>query len=250
MKALVTGASSGIGREIARELYKRGYRLILVGRDKERLYDINRKLGGGHKMISVDLSCPEKCRKLYELTKDENIDILVNNAGFGVFGEFTKTDLDGDINMINVNVTAVHTLMKLFLKDFTERNSGYILNVASSAAFLPGPLLAAYYATKAYIYRLTVAVEKELRKKGSHVHLSVLCPGPVQSDFNNRAGVKFAVKGITSKQAAKYAVKKMFQGKVTVIPGVSIKLGIIAAKFLPTEILTEFAYRFQSKKRM
>ena len=175
--------------------------------------------------------------------------VVVNNAGFGVFGEFTKTELRSETDMINVNIVAVHTLMKLFLRDFIKRDSGYILNVASSAAFLPGPLLAAYYATKAYVYRLTIAVEKELTKKKSNVHLSVLCPGPVQTEFNKRAGVKFAVKGITSEYAAKYAVEKMFEGKVTIIPELPIKIGLIGAKLLPQCILTEFAYRFQMKKR-
>lgn len=250
MKALVTGASSGIGHDIATELYKRGFDLILVGRNKEKLIALNKKLGGKNKIITADLSIPEKCVKLYEDTKNENIDVLINNAGFGVFGEFTTTSLDKEIEMINVNINAVHILMKLFLKDFAKKNSGYILNVASSAAFLPGPLLASYYATKAYVLRLTQAVDKEIKKSGINVHLSALCPGPVQTNFNNRAGVKFAIKGLMSQKVAKYAVSKMFKGQTVIIPGLSIKAGILIAKFLPVNLLEEFAYNFQTKKRL
>ena len=179
MKALVTGASSGIGEEIAKELAKRGYDIILVARNEEKLKNVASKIKTNTRIIIIDLSNKENCKKLYEETKNEDIDILINNAGFGVHGKFFDTDLDKEIQMIETNITAVHILMKLFLKDMIKKNSGYILNVASMAAFGPGPLMSAYYASKAYVYRLSQGVKTELKKNNSNVKISVLCPGPV-----------------------------------------------------------------------
>ena len=198
MKALITGASSGIGKDMAYYLHSLGHELILVANDKEKLENVKKDIGGSVKIISMDLSIPENCFKLYNLTKRDNIDILINNAGFGAFGEFISTDMDKELNMINVNITAVHILTKLFLKDFVKRDSGYILNVSSSAAFQAGPLMATYYGTKAYVLRLTTAIYEELRKLKSNVHVSVLCPGPVKTNFNNVANVKFEIKSTTS----------------------------------------------------
>ena len=154
MKALVTGASSGIGREIAIELSEMGYDLILVARRKKKLDELKKKLPGKTTTIVMDLSSTANCMKLYDKVKDEDIDVVVNNAGFGLFGEFDKTNLDKELDMIDINVKAVHVLTKLFLKDFKEKDSGYILNVASSAGFLSGPLMATYYATKGYVLSL------------------------------------------------------------------------------------------------
>ena len=165
MTALVTGASSGIGRDIARELCRYGIKVIITGRDIERLSSLKKELGSGVKaVIRADLSDRKQCFRLYEKVKAYNVDIFINNAGFGTFGEFSETDLDTEIDMIDVNITAVHILTKLFLRDFNARERGYILNVASTAAFLPGPLMAAYYATKAYVLRLTQAIQEELRR--------------------------------------------------------------------------------------
>ena len=201
MKALITGASSGIGKDMAYYLHSLGHELILVANDKEKLENVKKDIGGSVKIISMDLSIPENCFKLYNLTKRDNIDILINNAGFGAFGEFISTDMDKELNMINVNITAVHILTKLFLKDFVKRDSGYILNVSSSAAFQAGPLMATYYGTKAYVLRLTTAIYEELRKLKSNVHVSVLCPGPVKTNFNNVANVKFEIKSTTTVKA-------------------------------------------------
>ena len=177
MKALITGGSSGIGRDMATYLKKLGHEVIIVGSNKEKLDKVADKLNC--KSIVMDLSIKDNCKKLYEKVKSENIDILINNAGFGKFGEFTDINLDEELNMIDVNINAVHILTKLFLKDFVKRDSGYILNVASSAAFEPGPLMATYYSTKAYVLRLTTSIYEELRRNKSNVHISVLCPGPV-----------------------------------------------------------------------
>ena len=245
MKALITGASSGIGRDMAKYLYGLGHEIILVSNDKERL----NKVDIDCKKIAIDLSVEKNCKKLYEMVKDENIDILINNAGFGKFGEFIKTDLDEELNMIDVNINAVHILTKLFLKDFVKRDSGYILNVASSAAFEPGPLMATYYSTKAYVLRLTTAIYEELRRNKSKVHVSVLCPGPVKTNFNNVANVKFDIKSISSEYCAKYAIKKMFKNKLIIIPTFYMKLGIFFTRLVPTKLMARIAYNIQERKR-
>ena len=158
MKALITGASSGIGLDMARYLASKKYELILVGRNKEKLEQVQETLPTKVTIIVADLANIQKVKELYVLTAKENIDILVNNAGFGDFGYFTETDLSKELSMIDTNVKAVHILTKSFLKDMEKKNSGYILNVASSAAFQPGPLMATYYATKSYVYQLTEAL--------------------------------------------------------------------------------------------
>ena len=155
MKALITGASSGIGRDIATEFAKRGYDLILVARNIEKLNQVKENILNNCnniniKIIQMDVSTPENCKNLYNQVNDD-IDILINNAGFGVFGDFTKTDIDKEIQLINTNITAVHILTKLFLQDMEKKNKGHILNVASIAGFMPGPLMATYYSSKAYV---------------------------------------------------------------------------------------------------
>lgn len=247
MKALITGASSGIGRDIARILSKSGYELILAARRKDRLCELAKEFENC-KIIPCDLSKKEEVFRLYNETKNEDIDILINNAGFGLFGEFSKTELLRELEMIDLNVTAVHILTKLFLSDFKKKNSGYILNVASSAAFFPGPLMSTYYATKAYVQRLTLAVYQELKKEKSGVYAGVFCPGPVNTEFNKVADVSFALKGISSEYAAKYAVKKMFEKKVIIVPGISVKAGLFFQKFLPTKLLLKISYKIQRRK--
>lgn len=174
MRALITGASSGIGRDMARELNKKGYDLVLVARDIIRLQEVKNGLKGNVEVIQMDLADAENCKKLYEQVKD--IDILINNAGFGSFGDFAETDLDKELSLIDTNIKAVHILTKLYLKDMIEKDSGHILNVASIAGFMPGPLMCAYYASKAYVVRLSEGIREELKKKKSKVKISLLCP--------------------------------------------------------------------------
>ena len=237
MKALITGASSGIGLDMARYLSTKKVELFLVSRSKEKLEMIQKELPTKVTVIVADLSFEQKVK-----------DILINNAGFGKFGNFTDTNLNDEIEMIDLNIKAVHILTKLILKDMEDRNSGYILNVASSAAFQPGPLMATYYATKSYVYNLSEAIYYEEKKKKKNVHISVLCPGPVDTNFNNVAGVKFGVKPMTSKKVAKYAIDNMFKNKLLIIPGFTMKLIRFFIRFIPNKLLLRMTYNIQKKK--
>lgn len=248
MKALITGASSGIGRDMSIILSKQGYDLILVARRMEKLEELKNTLSTEVKTICLDLSKQESCFALYEQVKDENIDILINNAGFGIFGAFDNIDIYDEIRLIDTNIKAVDILTKLFLKDFKKRNSGYILNVASSAAFSPGPLLSSYYASKAYVLRLTQAIYEELRREGSKVYIGSLCPGPVDTEFSQTANVVLSLKGLTSQYVANYAVEQMFKRKLTIVPGRKIKLVTSCARFLPEKLLLKISYHMQKKK--
>lgn len=248
MKALVTGASSGIGEEIAKELGKKGYDIILVARNKEKLEKVAKNIKTNTKIICMDLSTKENCEKLYNETKDENIDILINNAGFGVHGKFVDTALDKEVQMIETNITAVHILMKLFLKDMIKKNRGHILNVSSMAAFGPGPLMSSYYASKAYVYRLSQGVKTELKKNKSKVKISVLCPGPVRTNFNKVAGVNFAAPSLSSEYVAKYAVKKMLKNKFTIVPGTFMKITRFFEKIVPHNLVSNISYFVNYRK--
>ena len=249
MKALVTGASSGIGRDIARVLAARGCDLVLTARREERL----RALASELSMVRVtilpaDLSSREGCQALYRAAQGENIDILVNNAGLGLFGPFDETDLEAELGMLDVNIIAVHMLMKLFLPDLEAKGRGYILNVASSAAFLPGPLLSSYYASKAYVLRLSEAVAEELRRAGSGVRISVLCPGPVQTEFDQVAEVCFSAPSLSSRRVAECAVNGMFRGKPVIVPGARMKAVRLAQRLVPDRLLARICWHVQRKK--
>lgn len=248
MKVLITGASSGIGYSFARELSERGYDLILVSRDQYKLEILKDQLKTNVEIMSVDLSLASNCIELYNKVKNENIDILINNAGFGYCAPFENIELNKELNMIDLNIRAVHILTKLFIKDFKNRNSGYLLNVSSMAAFLPGPLMATYYATKSYVLRLTQALYEELRASSSSVYVGCLCPGPVNTNFNKVANVEFSANGLESQFVAHYAIKKMFQRKLIIIPGIKMKILFILDHIIPTKILMRFAYRFQKGK--
>ena len=249
MKALITGASSGLGADFARILSKKGYDLILVARRKKKMETLAKELNTNVEIIELDISSTYNCMKLYDKVKKEKIDILINNAGFGLFGEFDETKLDTELDMIDLNIKAVHILTKLFLKDFKKRDSGYILNVASAAAFLPGPLMSTYYATKAYLLHLTLAIREELKKDNSNVYIGALCPGPVDTNFNTRAGVKFSVKPLKSTYVAKYAIDQMMEKKkMLIIPGFKMKCAKFFGRFVSDKFLLRCAYRIQKKK--
>ena len=246
MRALITGASSGIGRDIAKELSQKGYDLILVARNLEKLNEVKEKLETNIETVSMDISNPENCKQLYEKYKD--IDILVNNAGFGDCGYFDKTNLEKELQMINTNIVAYHVLTKLYLKDMKAKNSGKILNVASIAGFMPGPPMATYYSTKAYVVRLSEAIREELKKESSKVQISILCPGPVDTNFNKVADVQFALKGLSSEYVAKYTTDKLFKGKFYIVPGWKIKLAKFGAKIAPNALVAKICYNMQKRK--
>lgn len=173
---------------------------------------------------------------------------LLIMRGFGDCGNFTSTSLEKELKMIDTNITAYHVLTKLYLKDMKEKNSGKILNVASIAGFMPGPLMATYYATKAYVVRLSEAIREELNRENSKVQISILCPGPVATNFNNVANVEFHARQASSEDVAKYAVKKLQKGKFYIIPGFDIKLTKLGAKLLPTSLMSKMAYKVQERK--
>ena len=227
MKALITGASSGIGRDISRELAKRGYDLILVARNIDKLNEVKSSIQNVNvEIIQMDLSIYENCKKLYTQVEKEEIDIL-----------------------INTNIMAVHALTKLFLQNMKKRDKGYILNVASIAGFMPGPLMAAYYASKSYVVRLSESIREELRKDKSNVKIGILCPGPVDTNFNNVANVKFNAKSLTSEYVAEYTVNKMLKNKFYIVPGVKIKALRIITKIVPDNIISKFVYKTQKRKK-
>lgn len=248
MKALITGASSGIGRELAILLAEDNYNIIAVGRDEERLNDLSEAARSSTQIIQADLSTREACFSLYQAVKDEDIQIVVNCAGFGVFGAFSETDLGRELSMLDVNIDSLHILTKLFLKDFLRRNYGYILNVASAAAFMPGPLFSSYYASKGYVLRLTEAIHEELRRQKSNVYIGALCPGPVDTRFDQVAGVNASLSGESAKAIAEYGLKKMYRRKTIIVPGILMKLARIASKILPDPLMARFAYLSQRRK--
>ena len=250
MKALITGASSGIGRDMARVLAKKGYNLVLVARDEQKLNELAKELRKENnietQVISMDLSIEQNCKDLHKSVKD--VDILINNAGFGDCGNFTHTDLNKELTMIKTNIIAYHILTKLYLVDMKAKNSGRILNVASIAGFMPGPLMATYYSTKAYVVRLSESIREELKKEKSNVQISILCPGPVNTNFNNVANVKFHMREANSYNVANFAIKKLLKGKFYIIPGLDVKLGIFFSHFVPSSFVAKITYRVQKRK--
>lgn len=248
MRALITGASSGLGREMAKILSARGYELTLVARREDKLRELALTLPTVCHIIGADLSDERECRLLYEAARGDDLEIVINNAGFGLFGAFLETDLDDELRMIDLNIRAVHLLSKLFLRDFAAKNRGYILNVASSAGFLPGPLMSTYYASKNYVLRLTQAIREELRHMHSAVRVCALCPGPVDTEFNSVAGVRFALGSLTAARVAREAVDGLLAGKAVIVPGMTMKAMTLARHFAPDALLARITYHFQGKK--
>ena len=251
MKALITGASSGIGLDMAKYLATKKYELILVARSKEKLEYIQEQLPTKVTIIVADLANEQKVKELCVIAKKENIDILINNAGFGDFGYLPNTDLNKDLEMINTNIKAVHILTKSIVKDMEKKETDtYILNVASSAGLQPGgPLMPTYYATKSYVRSLTEALYYEEKKKKTKVHVSVLCPGPVKTNFNSVANVEFSVKPLKSTYVAKYAIDKMFEEEMLIIPGFGMRLAKFASRFVSDKFLLRITYGVQKRKR-
>lgn len=250
MKALITGASSGIGKEMAKVLASRGWDLIVVARRESLLLELKEELAGCDVKVCVcDLSQVSQVKALCKTLKDEPIEMVINNAGFGDLGYFDETDEEKELNMINTNITALHLLTKYFVKRFKQQNHGYILNVASIAAFAPGPMMATYYATKAYVLRLSLAINKELQKAKSNVRISVLCPGPVKTEFNKVANSSFAIAGMNAKEVAEYAIDQTLQKKQLIFPGIFTKLAHVASGMVSQRFASEVLYHIQKARK-
>ena len=249
MKALVTGASSGIGYSIARYLSRLGYDIIAVARRKDCLANLQKECSTNVEIISLDLSVLGNVYKLYENTRHYDIDILVNNAGVGLYGEFYDIDEEKELDMINLNVVTTNLLTKLYLKDMVNRNKGKILNVSSILGFMPGPLMSSYYATKAYITSMSRAINTELKMKKIDVTVSTLCAGAVDTNFNSDLGVSFFVPPSSSEFVAEYSIKKLLKNKEIIIPGKINKVIYFLNKVIPIRFSKYFVYMSQNGKR-
>lgn len=239
--ALITGASSGIGEAFAEQLSKEGYPVILVARRKERLQrtaDKIEKQGGKAIVITADLTKKEECFGIIQQLEGKKIGVFINNAGFGDCGMFLSGDLEKEMNMIDVNIKAMHILCKLVLQKMKKQEVGYLLNVASSAGLIPaGPYMATYYATKSYVVSLTRAIAQELQDEGSNIYIGALCPGPVNTEFNSVANVEFALRGITPAYCVKCAIRQMKKRKVLIVPTLTIKAATFFWKIHSTDTL-------------
>ncbi|MBR5459661.1 MAG: SDR family oxidoreductase [Clostridia bacterium] len=243
MKALITGASSGIGREIAKYLSSIGWETVLVARREERLKSLASELDCSAFEV-CDLTSEEECDRLFK--KYSDIDLLVNSAGCGVFGEFCKTDLERERQMLSLNIIALHMLTKLYAKAFVKRGTGRILNVSSSAGFFSGPLFSSYYASKAYVLHLSEAISYELRKSG--VTASVFCPGPVKTEFGLADGISHGIGAISPELAARKAVDGVLKGKRIIYPNLQTRMLVFASRFIPREALLKIVAKQQAKK--
>ena len=275
--AIITGANNpwGIGATTAIAFAREGAKVVLVYKKVDRPFDATKmdrngvdryyganagnadavesklkEMGADYIVFESDISNEDDVKNLYSIVLDKygRIDILINNAGFGLASNFVDSSLEKELDMIDLNVKTVHTLTKYFLQKFNEVNKGYILNVASSAAFQPGPLMATYYATKSYVYSLTMAISEELRKENSKVYIGCLCPGPVDTEFNKVANVEFTVPSLTSSEVVKYTLKKMFKRKLVIIPGFTMKVAYFFTKISPLRLKLKITYKIQKSK--
>lgn len=250
--AVITGASSGIGAEFARRFAGEGYHLVLVARREDRLKELAAELakqGTDSLIVAADLSKKKECFRLIEELGERKVGVFINNAGFGDCGLFSDADVDKELAMINVNVRAMHILTKLMLKRMQAQGGGYILNVASSAGLMPaGPYMATYYATKAYVTSLTRAIAQELKEQKSRVYIGALCPGPVDTEFNEVANVSFALAGITPKECVDAAIIGMKKRKVVIVPTFTMRTAATMGRLIPQSMCIRIAGNQQKKK--
>lgn len=247
---MITGASAGIGLELARVFAREGYRLVLAARNQKRLEEIARELRPAEsQVIAIDLSLPNAPEEVQR--RVPKVDVLVNNAGFGVFGKFAEKSLVEELNMMQLNMTALVSLTGLYLPAMISARSGKIMNVASTAAFQPGPLMAIYYATKAFVLSFSEAIANEL--EGTGVTVSTLCPGPTTSDFQERAqmqnsGLVKRRKMMDAKTVAEIGYRGLMAGKTIVIPGLGNKLMAQSIRFSPRSMVTKVVRRMQEEQ--
>jgi len=242
--ALITGASAGLGVEFARQLSKRGHRLVLVARRKDRLDALAKELGNA-RAIAIDLSKSGSAAKLLAdlATASEQVEILVNNAGFGLIGRFAELDAQRERQMIDLNVSTLTDLCRTVAPAMIKRKSGGILNVASTAAFQPGPNMAVYFATKAYVLSLTEALHEELKPHG--VHVSALCPGPTRTEFGEVAGFGgnglFDRVAMESPEVVEAGLDGLDRNRAVVVPGFANKAGAFSTRFAPRSVVRRIA---------
>lgn len=249
MYAVITGASSGIGKEIAILLAKRGYHLILTARREKRLQALKEKIEETYQVhvitICADLSKEEDCINVFQQSREYPVNIVVNAAGFGKVGNCTQVPMKEELAMIDTNLKAVHILTKLFANHMKH---GRILNVASIAAFQPGPYFATYSATKSYVLQFSLALNYEMIRLHKDIRILTLCPGPVNTEFNAVAGTDFAMPAISARKCAKIAVDGIFKSRAVILPGLSVKCARLAAKFAPYFLILPVEYYIQTKK--
>ena len=256
--ALITGASGGIGMELARIHAAKGDHLVLVARNSTKLNTLKSELEKAHgirvHVIAKDLSVPNAAQEIYNEITAENIsvDYLINNAGFGDFGMFYETDWDKESTMIRLNISALTQFCKVFLKDMVERNEGKIMNVASTASFQPGPTMAVYYATKAYVLHFSEAINNELSDK--NISVTALCPGPTESGFQAAAAMEESkmVKGKklpSSAAVARYGYRAMMRGKSVAIHGFRNWMLANSVRFTPRFLVVKIVRMLQNKAR-
>ena len=253
--ALITGASSGIGLELTRLFAKDGYDLILVAHDEDRLKataaEMKEKFQADSVIFAVDLSSNSAPQEVFDFTQKQGkqVDMLVNNAGFATYGLFAEIEREKDMNMLKVNILTLTELTKLFLPRMLERKHGKILNLASTAAFLPGPLMACYYASKAYVLSFTEALANEL--EGTGVTITALCPGPTGTGFVKRANLEssklFKKEVMKADEVAKIGYEALMAGKPVVVAGLSNYLGTIVSRLVPASIAAKIARRVQEQ---
>ena len=247
--ALITGASGGIGLELARVFAREGFDLVLVARNQKRLQEIAQELKSVRVRVLVnDLSRPEAPDEVFAAVP--TVDVLVNNAGFGVFGKFAENSLADELNVMQLNMAALVALTKLYLPGMLAAKSGRICNVASTAAFQPGPLMAIYYATKAFVLSFSEAIANEL--KGTGVTVTALCPGPTVSGFQERAKMEDSglVKGkkiMDARTVAEVGYKGLMAGKTIVIPGFKNNLLARSVGMMPRSVVTQTVRKMQEK---
>jgi short-subunit dehydrogenase len=242
--ALVTGASAGLGIEFARQLSKRGHRLVLAARRKERLEELAKELGNA-RAVAVDLSKSDAPAKLMADVEanGESVDLLVNNAGFGLIGRFAELDAKRERQMIDLNVGALTDLCRAVAPEMIERGSGAILNVASTAAFQPGPKMAVYFATKAFVLSLSEALHEELKPHG--IKVSCLCPGPTRTEFGDVAGFGgnglFDRVAMTADKVVEIGLKGLDANRAVVVAGWLNKVGAASTRFAPRPVIRKIA---------
>ncbi len=237
--ALITGASAGLGVDFARQLSGRGHRLVLVARRKDRLDALARELGNA-RSVALDLSKPNAAAKLMaDIEKaGEQVDLLVNNAGFGLHGRFAKLDAGRLRQMIDLNIGALTDLCRAVAPQMIERKAGAILNVASTASFQPGPGMAVYFATKAYVLSFTEALHEELKEHG--IKVSALCPGPTATEFGEVAGFGKPIPGALmadSESVVRAGLEALEKNRAVVVPGLFNKLGALSTRFAPRSLV-------------